>query len=203
MKKIIFLSLIVPFLWTCKKGENDPKLSFKSRKARVVGAYKLESGKIDLIKNDPNQANLNQQYSYLINQDSAKVTNLYTIGNTPSSFSFSFKYTLQIKFNSDYTFESTEIMPAGSLDLKGTWAFLNKSSNLKKKEALVLTVNKITGSNQYDGLLFKNMGYNLIYKIDELRNDKMKIYTDKSIYQQPFNPSNNDGEIISEFTLIQ
>jgi hypothetical protein len=44
MKKLLFLLIVLialPALQSCKKGENDPLISFRSRDARLIGSWKL------------------------------------------------------------------------------------------------------------------------------------------------------------------
>ena len=45
----LWLLLILPFfLIACKKGEDDPLLSFRSRNSRLIGVWKLEERKLEL-----------------------------------------------------------------------------------------------------------------------------------------------------------
>jgi hypothetical protein len=45
MKKLLFISLLsmtfISLLQSCKKGENDPAISFRSRDARLIGSWKM------------------------------------------------------------------------------------------------------------------------------------------------------------------
>jgi hypothetical protein len=45
MKKVFLVMLaaliVIPAFQSCKKGENDPAISFRSRDARLIGNWKL------------------------------------------------------------------------------------------------------------------------------------------------------------------
>ena len=42
MKKLLIMTLALGMLAGCKKGENDPGISFRSRDARIVGEWEME-----------------------------------------------------------------------------------------------------------------------------------------------------------------
>ena len=84
----------------CKKGENDPAISLKSRKGRLKGEWKLTSGEVIAV--------------FTISGNSTTTTTTYdgsneTIGsNTPTP------YTLSYKFEKDGTYTSTEVLTRAS-----------------------------------------------------------------------------------------
>jgi len=46
-KQFILISLLSVFVFSeCKKGEEDPLISLRTRKARVVGKWKIKSGTV-------------------------------------------------------------------------------------------------------------------------------------------------------------
>ena len=46
---LLFIIIIVVFtMSSCKKGEDDPFISFRSRKARITGEWNLKSGIITI-----------------------------------------------------------------------------------------------------------------------------------------------------------
>src|SRR5687768_220910 len=53
MKKLIALVFISLFFTTCKKGEDDPFLSLRSRTNRLAGEWRLSTGKVLITIADP------------------------------------------------------------------------------------------------------------------------------------------------------
>jgi hypothetical protein len=136
MKNIKLLLLIVILFYTilpsCKKGEDDPFLSFRSRKARLVGDWNLTGGSSILTYYDTTQT-----ISYKINSVDINFS-------TPSSGIFAsgtVPYTEDWAIRKDGTFK---ILKKGqySVTMEGFWSFANKDNNmgLKNKECLILRV---------------------------------------------------------------
>jgi len=134
MKKIpSILSICVlimgtSLLMSCKKGENDPALSFLPRKTRILGDWFLQSGETRTTSNG--------KLETVVYTDNA--ASVYT-----ESGSHSYAHKLQIRFENDGKFNSKQEItyPGEGLLVYssiGHWSFLsrNKSAGLKNKEAL-------------------------------------------------------------------
>jgi hypothetical protein len=127
---VLFGSLI--WMSACKKGDNDPALSLRSRSARVVGDWKLHSGTYSFSQ--PFSADLNDTYTdSQVIRDSAGIKVYHA-------------FTWDISFENDGTYTSVkkETAPGGVMEtetVKGTWHFTlkNKIDDAKNKEGLILT----------------------------------------------------------------
>lgn len=130
--------MIAPVLFSgCKKGEGDPFLSLKSRKARLVGEWNVTAG-----KGSSTNSGSTTTWTY----DGAQNVTTY-----PSPFpSSTDKYTMKYTFDKDGTYEmvytdnntsTPEISTA-----KGTWNFTGRVGELKNKSQLVITTTSYTNS---------------------------------------------------------
>ena len=148
MKKLFFLAAGALFLSanlsSCKKGENDPTLSLRSRKARLTGEWTVTSinGLNSQIYSNPdNPNNMISEYIY----NGSTQTNTTKDGNgTVLGTSTSDEFTLTFSFKKDGTFTITQKETANSIEMtsSGNWIFLNKNKNskLKNKEAILLSM---------------------------------------------------------------
>ncbi len=192
MKKLFFLAAGALFLSanlsSCKKGENDPTLSLRSRKARLTGEWTVTSinGLNSQIYSNPdNPNNMISEYIY----NGSTQTNTTKDGNgTVLGTSTSDEFTLTFSFKKDGTFTITQKETANSIEMtsSGNWIFLNKNKNskLKNKEAILLSMtsdntinNGVSLLNTYSGLQGPN---SLIFEIDELKNNQI-TFIDESV----------------------
>lgn len=137
--KLFMLALMIaPVILTgCKKGEGDPFLSLKSRKARLVGEWNVTAG-----KGSSTNSGITTTWTY----DGAQNVTTYP-SPLPTSTD---KYTMKYTFEKDGTYElvytdnnnsTPEISTA-----KGTWNFTGRVGELKNKSQLVLTTTSYTTS---------------------------------------------------------
>ena len=126
---------------SCKKGENDPFLSLKSRKSRMAGEW-------DITKMTRIESGLWTGVPY---------TNTYVIENGVSSSTFtaggystsSTGTVSNYSFNilKDGSFSNTMTYDSGNGEVteeeEGSWMFIgkNKNEDLKNKEAIIFTTN--------------------------------------------------------------
>jgi hypothetical protein len=174
MKKVkfalIMLMAAVLILPACKKGANDPFISLKSRKARLVGEWTLKDG-------TTTQTSGGTTYTTVYNGTTAT----YTI----SGQSFTQAYTQKTTINKDGTYES-DINDNGDLTTeKGIWFFAGKSKelDLKNKESVVFRITSnvqtssgTTSTTTYSGTDCPSYTIN----IDELKGKEMIIIFDGS-----------------------
>lgn len=120
MKSLSGLLFIVLFLFSCRKGENDPFLSLKSRDARIKGTWILKESTFEEQETDIFGTEI---YKESFNGSTMTISNDGVEMN-----SYSFSETLEINKEGDYTLSSVE--DGETYYVSGSWWWLNDS---KKK----------------------------------------------------------------------
>lgn len=178
-KTLIALTTVIALgsiVTSCKKGENDPFLSLRTRKARVVGEWKVVSSTSEYI--DVNGDKTTTTY------DGTTETEVdYDASSGLSSTSTSTK-TEEWTFNKDNSFTYKLTTSGGTQQYDGSWTFMGKSKEgeVKKKENIGLRILKytstptvgVTQTSTYSG----DQDYFAIYEIDQLKNKEMIIKTE-------------------------
>lgn len=207
MKKLLVLSLgalaLVANLTSCKKGENDPFLSLSSRKARLAGEWTVSSETRSSIDNgtqymfNPNTF----QFEYVPAKTVIESTFNGTVYSGTQTTTTEFgtttvdlgpdAYVETYTFEKDGTYEHTTVSSDGQEVEKGTWFFLgkNKDLELKKKEAITLTVDSRATTNS-NGVTttYTSTGYDGdVLVIDLLKKKEITF-----IYEYSY--TNEDGE---------
>jgi hypothetical protein len=158
MKKLFIITLALGLLVSCKKSENDPGITFRSRDKKIVGEWNLESFEnYNLNQTGAAKTEITEKYA-----GSTITTTNVTGANTNTNVgTTSFKGTLKI--NKNGTAEYTEVSTVGSVSAtrtySGNWAWGNSKRN---KTILQL---------DFDGFNSPILQRTYLY-IDELRNDK-------------------------------
>jgi len=124
MKKnilVIALGLLVgsTVLTGCKKGENDPFLSFKSRDARITETWKLVKIDGKEISTDPSGTD-----TYTTTFDGTTASEAFN-GSVFSTYS----YSLTIEIKKDGTYQSIEVIDGDTETIDGRWYWLNSKKN--------------------------------------------------------------------------
>jgi hypothetical protein len=123
---ILCAVMAMPMLNSCKKGEEDPFLSLKSRKSRLSGEWKLTDG------------------TQTVSSASATITYTYNGASVTSSLGGSSPYTETLVFNKDNTFKFT-ITDDDNLEVtEGFWTFVEGYDEIKDKEMVLLQIGKRT-----------------------------------------------------------
>jgi hypothetical protein len=171
MKKLLIISLAIisgaGLLQSCRKGENDPFLSLRTRRARIAGEWKmitLESKRVQTIGNTTTTTD--RTYSNGVE------TSTYTyMGNSTTTTTG--PYTIVNTFRKDGTYTEVVTSDDEIVTIEGTWIFLKRSKEdeLKNKEAILLTNTKTTSSTGETTTVNELSGQ--VFVIDELRNKKM------------------------------
>lgn len=185
------LIIILPLLYTiqsCKKGDNDPFLSLRTRKARFCGEWKVthEDGKSNY--NQSGEFNYSNTLNYSYN-GVAKTTNSY--GQSPVITSNQISYTsynntTTEQYMENYFFEEdgtfnyqyTNTLASSLKEFSGTWKFLPKNENgtTKNKETVLLEYTNcylIDETRQSTTMFPGGFIKTKIYAIDELKNKEM------------------------------
>lgn len=178
--KILCIGIVLSITYSCKKGENDPFLSLRSRKARITGEWKLASSSETSTNTSDSGSSTTVK-----NFDGTTETEVYTgILGSPvtSTKTLSEEYT----FEKDGTFKvvRTEIAN-GNTDIttgEGNWAFVGKSktAELKNKESISLSFTKFTYSdNSFEEYSGTFLNYSSLM-IEQLKNKEIVISYDDS-----------------------
>jgi hypothetical protein len=178
MKKLLFLAagalVLSANLSSCKKGENDPFLSLKSRKARVAGEWTVT--KYERISSSVDAADPEENYSSTASYDGTTATGTYTssLGTTPST---PYTYTESYTFEKDGTFTKTRVEGTETEVISGNWIFLgkNKNADLAKKEAIMLSYNSyvVTEGGASDTETSNGYSDTETFLIDQLKSKEM------------------------------
>lgn len=172
MKKgIVFTGmfiLIISAIVGCKKGENDPFLSLRTRKARITGEWTLVEG-------------INVETSTTSGGTSVSTTLSYT-DSTSTWLGETVPYTKVLSLDKKGNFEIRRTRNGVEKIDKGVWFFAGKvkEQGIKNKEAIVLSLQEQSETgvgtfNEYDGFLL-----NKVIMIDRLKNDEMIIKGESS-----------------------
>ena len=172
----------------CKKGENDPFLSLRSRKSRLEGNWVI-------VKEEVSETNINGSTTEIIQSvydGKMKVTTTTTtVGALSTTVIDTVKYTVNfdIKKDGNYKIIAANENKIDIVTTEGTWLFLGKSklNDLKNKEAILLTTTKqVVSSNPVaNSVNYENLN-GLTIVIDALKNKEMMTIVEE-------NSSNEDG----------
>jgi len=164
---ILTVAMAVPMFQSCKKGENDPFLSIKSRKARLCQDWKL-------VAAEGTQTSGGAMSTYTFNGTT------WTEMGSGQTFSYNVTWTMSFDKGGPYTIYLmyTAIGGAGGTyteTIKGNWWFgsKNKSADYKDKETVVLQETSYSNS---DGDIYTYSGANCpmsVIQLDKLSGSQM------------------------------
>ena len=143
----------------CKKGEDDPFISLKSRKARVAGDWKMT----DFKSTDTDASGVTT-----ITSNGSTYTYTSPLGTLTGSL------TQEATFEKDGTYKYSEVYDGVSASSEGFWNFTCGVGELKKKSQITLYDTKYTdpgGTSTWTGNYVDGA-----YDLKELRNKKMVWY---------------------------
>lgn len=166
MKKILFGVFLAGLIFQgCKKGDEDPFLSLKSRKARLEGDWKLSTGTATY-----------SQPSTLTNTTTTYTNGTFSTTGTVFGFNVSDNgtYTLQIKINKDGTYESSTNDDGDITSEMGRWTFAGGTGDYKNKEQVVMSPTSKTDKNGVT-TTYINTGYEYTYDLIGLKSKEMHI----------------------------
>lgn len=188
---IVFcLTFVLAFLFSsCKKGEQDPGLSLRSRKARITERWSMVKGSVGLTSQEPNQAPYNANFEFnggdgFLTQSSTLV--IYTM-----------PYVLNIEFKKDGKFSVTENFNGKTMTCSGKWNFSGRVGDTKNKEEVFIQLETISSGDTQDHL-FNHYGTELSYTIDRLSKDEIIIHASTKYYM---NSAGQKGFIESQYTF--
>ncbi len=184
MKNIISLLTISVILITlsfsgCKKGENDPFISLKSRTSRLAQDWKLTSGTVTETDTYNGSTDVDT-YTY------TDATETHTSGGNSTTHA----YSMELSIDKKGTYKTTTIDDGDVNTEEGSWMWTRKVKNqdLKNKEAIYLRETSYTyGSNSYS-YSGKSNDVDNIWVIDKLSSKELVILYD-------YKETDSDGEI--------
>jgi hypothetical protein len=173
---ILALAMVIPFTGCMKKGEDDPFMSFRSRKSRAAGEWKLTS--YTLTSTDPSGVST-------INSNGSTYT--YTDPITTATGS----WTQDITLEKDGTYKMNLIVDGNSEISEGTWNFTTGVGDLKNKSQITIYSQKdISGGNT---ATWTGNYVDIAYDLLELRNKKM-VWHNKVTYTNSSGATYTDDE---------
>ena len=195
--KITLLLLIGTFLYSCKKGSEDPALSFRSRKARLTGKWvgTNYSSEINSITSNTNGQTSSTKETISSGETEISINTESGTKTITASGSISF-HTLEIIKDGDYFYSLkyntvatyNDSTPAGvkftvtkkvskTINKQGKWAFTGKFNGNKNKENVLLSLNSVkentttetnTVTNGVPSLVTESKDSEKIYQTGEL-----------------------------------
>lgn len=186
MKKVLSLSmaivLIAVLFSSCKKGENDPFLSLKSRTSRLSREWKMSSADMTTTYTTSSYTSTT---TTSFDGTTITQTSVYTVGGSSSSNTTTYTFSNEVEFAKDGTFTETIIDDGDSETNSGIWSWVygNEDIDLKNKEAIVLTY---TSGDGYT-LSGVSLDPDMIYVFEKLSSSELVIVLDYS--------GNYDGDI--------
>lgn len=175
LTKTILSSVLISVLFsTCKKGEDDPFFSLRTRKNRVVGEWKLKSGRYTINTQEPGYSPEGETYEF----SESHFTYALDIPGSIYTGVAEGPYSRTIKFTKDGKVNIQENIDGYYTVIDGTWDFNDGIGEAKKKQFInihVITYNSGSGTYSYSG-----NQTDLTFEITELRNKKMVLYSKNS-----------------------
>jgi hypothetical protein len=186
-----------------KKGENDPSISLRTRKARVVGKWKLESGTNE-FRNVYN-GTTGEHYDKLITTYSGNTyQSRYESANSSTVSTGTVSHEVEFKKNGE--FSSVVISNNRWIrTLKGTWSFTGNVGEHKNKDQIVINLSSDSSEDPVASspgdFNFSYMGNrsDITYSIKELRNKKITLVSENFTTDKGSETSGN----YSELTFVQ
>lgn len=150
------LNVIIGFLvlsmvcLNCKKGDEDPFISLRSRKARITFDWKIyEFSANAKTENNNNGSISNYENRFTLSDGSISIYTSDVIGGNRTYVGTATENTWSI--NKDFSWERTlnysvqedNVITYIETIEKGDWSFLNKTLNEKKKETIVVNTSEV------------------------------------------------------------
>lgn len=173
---LLALVLLATLFTTCKKGEEDPAFSLRTRKARLTGDWIMTEGSASItyfVYGAP--------YNDAFKFDGSNLTLNSTESTGPPTI-YVGKYSLSLSFKKDGTFTASENFAGKPFNANGTWNFTSGVGKAKNKDGIVMKISGVS-SGTSDDHLFNQLGMQMTYKLVELRNKEIKLQSDVDLYK--------------------
>ncbi|MBL7931787.1 MAG: hypothetical protein JNL60_07795 [Bacteroidia bacterium] len=184
--------LLVGFFQSCKKGEDDPLLSLRTRKNRITGNWTLKSGYLDVhTENAPGVTDEHYEYSE---------SDLSYKHVQKNSLETGVSHHLNIQFDKKGHFVVEEESNGNTFKAEGEWDFEDGQGKAKKKEYIQLKITSVLQGKTYYYDSFIKSNTHLVYRIKELRNKKLVLVSEKNMLYSFANAEKYWFESQYEFT---
>jgi hypothetical protein len=210
MKKVLFgalaLALVAGSFTSCKKGENDPFMSLKSRKGRMAGEYTISNMTMtstttsggttstETTTIDGNTITITQS------QGGSSTSTTGTVNKAEAVFNKDGSYTMDMDVTFTQEIFGTTTTSNSVTMTEGNWSFLTGDEDFKKKERIVMNTTKETqtetttsggsSSSSTDTNTYGNGEVSEVMAIDQLKNKEIIMKTDyASTYSDGTNSS--------------
>ncbi len=151
-----------------RKGDDDPAVSLRTRKARLVGKWKLETA--EGTYSELPRLGYSESWKF-----EGGTETYFTIN--PNSQNAELHYSSQLEFTADEKFEW--VMKSGAADvgtMKGNWHFLHDGDRRENKSQLVLFPESVSGIWPYGLVIqFPVRQQSPVFTIDELWHKKIVL----------------------------
>jgi len=172
--KLIFLITITSIVFSnCKKGEDDPFLSLRTRTKRLSGEWKLTGAELNMEEN----SSYSHSTTHTTFSNDIVIIN-ETYGNTTDIDTLIYSQILKIDKNGTFNQNYYTDTDAGNREGNWTWLSKNKELGLKNKEAFILTITKEVYNTDIDTYSGKYIVPEDIYVLKELSNEKLVLTID-------------------------
>jgi len=172
MKRIVVLSLYLMVTFVlfngCRRGEDDPFISFRSRKARVIGKWKMTSSKTIYNHTESSRSTteifIGNGSTYTFTEQNSNGTNFSKTGT----------FTYEITFKKDGSYTGQMNQDGEITNIEGKWNFTRGVGDMKDKSQITLyetSYKDLDDTNTSTGHYFNDT-----YDLKELRNNKMVWY---------------------------
>ncbi|MBA3680602.1 MAG: hypothetical protein H0W73_05485 [Bacteroidetes bacterium] len=157
------------FLSNCKKGPEDPTISFRSRKSRLAGEWTMKSGNASITTLSAIDPPFNQNLAFNgtkveLNQTETSGPAILYIGN----------YSLLLSIKKEGTFNFKENFAGDIVEANGRWHFEYGSGDIKNKEEVTFIIEEVT-KGYTTGHVFNKQRTVFTYKLVQLKNKDLKI----------------------------
>jgi len=187
---VLLLTLLLTLgLGACKKGEDDPWLTFRGRKARLTNDWKLDAGKVIIKTFPPTGGSYQYNIEYFSNGAYAVSS---TTGHVEKGvYEIDFRIYKDGRFSKEHN-ETPSDRTRGTSTEEGTWHFAGGGGNTKKRELLTLYKEKSTFISQNPDLN-TSINYNggNLFEIKRLAKNELILTANQRI---------TNGGTISEIT---
>jgi hypothetical protein len=207
---LLLTGLFSTLLMGCKKGENDPFLSLKSRKARIAGQWEMINWESSVTQSNSNPVSSSSTtYSYT----DEKLTTVYVSGSNTIKTANRYAVKYEFRKNGRFSILIEDYYEEGTIkseqNIAGTWFFNGKNKSLEQKKKEYISLNIISNkSNSY----YSNgtpLGTNINVKfglsgletiqLNRLTNNEMVLTLDQILSTQ--SGSGNNLNISSNTTI--
>ena len=184
--KIAFIFFISIQIFACKKGENDPVISFLSRTERIEGEWHITGSTHFLTITENEQVKVTKDNL----EEGIFYTYFFQNGNEISRTKGLYRFDGRLLINKNGTFKyiETKYGPVSNVrTFEGTWQFEDGTKD--KVYILFSVINSELLRNQF-------------FYINELRNKKL-VLSEETFASSKFGKSFNSIKMKSQVTLVQ